>query len=193
MNDEEQVPQARTPAADAGETPAERLKALGVRGILWQLARDGQIIDVRCEMPQCYCPRGRRDFERRSTRSTWQPTADHYPKLKMHGGQLTRDNVRLAHRLCNQRDYVWRMKINAMLGERMSLEEIAEKLNVEEGSNDSRHEQMDSCICSEGIRFLEAPWRAMNKSPQKPTREATGGRRSAPREGSPTQSRPSAG
>src|SRR5687767_7424857 len=29
-----------------------------------------------------------------------------------------------------------------------------------EGSNDSRHEQMDSCICSEGIRFLEAPWRA---------------------------------
>src|SRR6266511_2193531 len=30
-----------------------------------------------------------------------------------------------------------------------------------ERSNDSRHEQMDSCICSEGIRFLEAPWRAM--------------------------------
>src|SRR6266511_6293710 len=29
-----------------------------------------------------------------------------------------------------------------------------------ERSNDSRHEQMDSCICSEGIRFLEAPWRA---------------------------------
>src|SRR6266550_8689746 len=25
-----------------------------------------------------------------------------------------------------------------------------------EGSHDSRHEQMDSCICSEGIRFLEA-------------------------------------
>ncbi len=49
----------------------------------------------------------------------------------MHGGELTRDNVRLAHRLCNQRDYVWRMKINAMLGKRMSLEKIAEKLNVE--------------------------------------------------------------
>ena len=56
MNDEEQVPQAKTPAApaDAGETPVERLEALGVRGILWQLARDGQIVDVRCEMPQCY-------------------------------------------------------------------------------------------------------------------------------------------
>jgi hypothetical protein len=56
MNDEEQVPQAGTPAApvNAGETPVEKLEALRVRGILWQLARDGQIIDVRSEMPQCY-------------------------------------------------------------------------------------------------------------------------------------------
>src|SRR5262245_53886078 len=27
------------------------------------------------------------------------------PRLKTHGGHLTRDNLRLAHRLCNQRDY----------------------------------------------------------------------------------------
>jgi len=26
----------------------------------------------------------------------------------------------------------------------------------EENPNDSRHEQMDSCLCSENIRFLEA-------------------------------------
>src|SRR6266545_657205 len=64
-------------------------------------------------------------------RFDWQPTADHYPRLKMHGGRLTPDNVRLGHRLCNRRDYGWRVKINAMLGKRMSLEEIAEKLNVE--------------------------------------------------------------
>jgi len=132
MNDEEQAHRAGTPAApaDAGETAVEKLKALGVRGILSQLARDGQIIDVRCEMPQCYCFRGRRYFEPRSSPSDWQPTADHYPRLKMHGGHLTPDNVRLAHQLCNQRDYWWRVKINAMLGKRMSLEEIAEKLNV---------------------------------------------------------------
>jgi hypothetical protein len=49
----------------------------------------------------------------------------------MHGGHLTPDNVRLAHRLCNRRDYWWRVKINAMLGKRMSLETIAEKLNAE--------------------------------------------------------------
>ena len=36
MNDEEQVPQARTPAAaEAEKTPVERLEALGVRGIIW--------------------------------------------------------------------------------------------------------------------------------------------------------------
>jgi hypothetical protein len=133
MNDEEQIPQASTPAAsaDVGQSPIEQLDALGVRGILWQLARDGQIIDVRCEMPQCYCSRGRRYFERRSPGADWMPTADHYPMLKMHGGRLTPDNVRLAHRVCNQRDYLWRVKINAMLGKRMSLEKIAEKLNVE--------------------------------------------------------------
>ena len=48
----------------------------------------------------------------------------------MHGGLLTPDNVRLGHRVCNQRDCVWRVKISAMLGKRMSLEEIAEELNV---------------------------------------------------------------
>jgi hypothetical protein len=59
------------------------------------------------------------------------PTADHYPRLKMHGGQLTPDNVRLAHRVCNQPDYLWRVRINAMHGKRMSRKKIAEKLNVE--------------------------------------------------------------
>src|SRR5437868_5013201 len=79
-------------------------------------------------MPQCYCFWGRRYFDPRLARSDWEPTADHYPRLKMHGGHLTPDNVRLAHRLCNRRDYGWRTKINALLGNRMSLEEIAERL-----------------------------------------------------------------
>lgn len=132
-NHEVQTPLAKTStaSADTGLTPVERLEALGVRGILWQLARDGQLTDVRCEMPQCYCVRGRGYFEPRSKRSDWEPTADHYPRLKMHGGHLTPDNVRLAHRLCNRRDYTWREKINPMLARRMSLEAIAEQLNAE--------------------------------------------------------------
>jgi hypothetical protein len=114
---------------DAGETPVERLEELGVRGILWRLARDGQLIDVRCEMPQCYCFRGRRYFEPRSPVQIGcrRPTT-------IRGSKCTEvssppDNVRLAHRVCNQRDYQWRVRINAMLGKRMSLEEIAETLN----------------------------------------------------------------
>jgi hypothetical protein len=133
MDHEEQVSQAGIPAAPAaaGASAVEELERLGVRGILRQLAQDGQIVDVRCEMPQCYCVRGRRSFDPRSSCSDWSPTADHYPKLKAHGGHLTPDNVRLAHRFCNQRDYLWRMKINAMLGKRMSLEEIAARLNAQ--------------------------------------------------------------
>ena len=122
---------AATAPSEAEATPAETLERLGVRGILLQLARNGQLIDVRCEMPQCYCFKGRKHFEPRGPYSDWEPTADHYPRLKTHGGHLTPDNVRLAHRLCNRRDYGWRMKINMMLGKRMSLEEIAEQLNAE--------------------------------------------------------------
>ena len=33
------------------------------------------------------------------------PTTDHFPILKTHGGHLTVDNVRLAHRLGNRIDY----------------------------------------------------------------------------------------
>ena len=84
------------------------------------------------EMPQCYCFRGRRHFEPRSSGSDWEATADHYPRLETHGGHLTPDNVRLAHRLCNRRDYTWRVKISGLLAKRMPLEEIAERLNAED-------------------------------------------------------------
>jgi hypothetical protein len=131
MHHEGQVSETGIPAAAAaaGASVVERFDTLGVRGILRQLARDGQLVDVRCEMPQCYCFRGRNYFDPRGPYSDWEPTADHYPRLKMHGGHLTSDNVRLAHRLCNRRDYEWRTRINAMLAKRMSLEEIADELN----------------------------------------------------------------
>src|SRR4051812_8404100 len=114
--------------------PLERLEELGVRGILLRLARDGQLVDVRCEMPQCYCPLGRRHFEQISPGAHWMPTADHYPRLKMHGGRLTADNVRLAHRVCNQRDYLWRGRIKAKLAGRGVLGEDAPPLEAANGS-----------------------------------------------------------
>jgi hypothetical protein len=108
------------------------LQDLGVRGVLVQMARMGQLLELRCEMPQCYCPTGRgpSSFELRSQPlRDWAPNPDHYPVLKSAGGHLTPDNVRLAHVLCNRRDYGWRMKIKSMLGDGISLNEIAEKLN----------------------------------------------------------------
>ncbi len=130
MTEEQDAGIQAAPAAPE-ETPVEKLAGLGVRGILLQLARDGQILDVRCEMPKCYCFRGRRYFDPKSPRSDWSPTPDHYPRLRAHKGHLTPDNVRLAHLLCNNRDYGWRMKINAMLRKRMSLEGIAAQLNAQ--------------------------------------------------------------
>jgi hypothetical protein len=132
MDHEAKASQTGTPAKPA--SAVEQLEALGVGGILWQLARDGQIVDVRCEMPQCYCFRGRRYFDPGPSCSDWSPTADHYPRLKMHGGHLTPDNVRLGHKFCNNHDFIWRQKINAMLAKRMSLDEIAAQLNEQKVS-----------------------------------------------------------
>lgn len=119
-------------AASSGEPRglAEQLRGYGLRRVLVQMAERGQLIDLRCEMPQCYCDKGRNHFERKTNpMRDWAPTPDHSPILKSAGGHLTPDNVRLAHVLCNRRDYGWRMKIKAMLAKGMSLEAIADKLN----------------------------------------------------------------
>ena len=94
---------------ERGRAAAEKLRALGVRGVLLQAAEQGRITQVVCKMPECYCPEelgGACYFEPRGTPLTdWMPTADHFPILKTKGGHLTVDNVRLAHRLCNRIDY----------------------------------------------------------------------------------------
>ena len=113
-----------------GDTFAGRLRALGTRGVLVQMAQRGQIIELHCEMPKCYCHKGRGYFDPKSTsRSPWAPSPDHYPRLKADGGHLVPWNVRLSHLLCNQEDYGWRTRIRRMLEKGMSLEEIAENLN----------------------------------------------------------------
>ena len=124
------TPKATSPEATFRETLAEKLRALGTRGVLVQMAQRGQIIELRCEMPKCYCHKGRGHFDRRSTPLTaWAPSPDHYPRLKSDGGHLVAWNVRLAHVHCNREDYGWRMRIRRMLEKGMSLDEIAENLN----------------------------------------------------------------
>ena len=119
-----------SPEAIMGDTLADQLRARGTRGVLVQMAQRGQIIELRCEMPKCYCHKGRGHFEPISTPlPAWAPSADHYPRLKADGGHLVPWNVRLAHVLCNREDYGWRMRIRRMLEKGMSLDEIAENLN----------------------------------------------------------------
>src|SRR2546429_7750207 len=116
--------------ATTGDSVADQLRALKTRGVLVQMAERGQLLELRCEMPMCYCHKGREYFDPRSHPLTaWAPSPDHYPRLKADGGHLVPWNVPLAHVLCNREDYGWRMRIRRMLEKGMSLEEIAENLN----------------------------------------------------------------
>lgn len=115
---------------------ADRLKGLGVKGVLIQMAENGQILKLRCELPTCYCPDGRRHFDswpdpRHTPERDWSPNADHYPTLKMDGGELKPWNVRLSHVYCNNMDFGWRKRIRGMLEKdpTLSFERIANALN----------------------------------------------------------------
>lgn len=113
---------------------AEQIRELRPnKRILVRMAEHGQILELKCEMPQCYCPRGRGHFsEPGSTNKDWRPSPDHYPVLESKGGGLTPDNVRLAHVRCNQVDFEWRQRTARMLAEGKSLEAIAVELNENE-------------------------------------------------------------
>ena len=122
---------AKGAAGGDTESPVtDQLRALGVKGVLVRMAERGQLLAVRCEMPQCYHHKGRGAFDPVGTRpNTWAPSADHYPILKSAGGRLVPENVRLSHVWCNNRDYGWRTQIRTQLEKGKSLSEIAETLN----------------------------------------------------------------
>jgi hypothetical protein len=119
---------AATGGADS--TVADQLRELGVKGVLVQMAERGQLLALKCEMPQCYHHKGRGVFDPVTPQRTkWAPSPDHYPILKSAGGHLVPENVRLSHHWCNNRDYGWRTQIRTLLRKRKSLAEIAEILN----------------------------------------------------------------
>ena len=118
------------PGGGADRSVADELRRLGVKGVLVQMAERGQLLAVKCEMPQCYHHKGRGEFDQVTTpRTKWAPSPDHYPILKSAGGHLRPENVRLAHIYCNKRDYEWRKQIRTLLAKGKSLAEIAEVLN----------------------------------------------------------------
>ena len=59
---------------------ADQLRALGAKGVLVQMAESGQLLALKCEMPQCYHHKGRGVFDPVTTpRTDWAPSPDHYP------------------------------------------------------------------------------------------------------------------
>ena len=110
---------------------ADQLRALGMKkGVLVQMAERGQLLVLKCEMPQCYHHKGRGEFDPVGTAGNeWTPARDHYPILKSARGKLVPANVRLSHTWCNNRDYGWRTQIRTLLAKGKSLAEIAETLN----------------------------------------------------------------
>ena len=114
----------------ADSSVADQLRALGAKGVLVQMAERGQLLAMKCEMPQCYHHKGRGAFDPVTTpRSRWAPSPDHYPILKSDGGHLRSENLRLAHIYCNKRDYEWRKQIRTLLAKGKSVAEIADALN----------------------------------------------------------------
>jgi hypothetical protein len=87
-------------------TVSYELQAMGIRGVLIEMAERGLISELRCVMPKCYCLGGRGYFDLTSTSPDyWIPSADHYPLARRHGGHLVPENIRLAHKLCNRLDF----------------------------------------------------------------------------------------
>jgi hypothetical protein len=129
----------------------DKLKALGVKGVLREMAERGQLLELVCEMPQCYCPFGRTHFERRIIKPfDWAPSVDHYPIIKSRDGKRYAENVRLAHVLCNERDQTLRRKISDMLRMKNSLQDITDALNA-----------MKAATLSGGFRWSPATVRRM--------------------------------
>jgi hypothetical protein len=68
------------------------------------MAERGQLLALKCEMPQCYHHKGRGAFDPVTTRRTkWAPSPDHYPILKSAGGHLVNENVLGARALALRR------------------------------------------------------------------------------------------
>ena len=79
------------------------------KGILVRAAELGYITEVKCGMPQCFCPEelgGASYFAPRTNQwNDWEATLEHYPIAKLDGGRKAVDNAVLAHRLCNKLDH----------------------------------------------------------------------------------------
>lgn len=98
---------------ERGRVVAEELKKLGASRPVIRAAEQGYITELKCKMPQCFCPEelgGSSHFEAftgdwKDWRTDWTPTHEHFPIPKRDGGGAGPENTVLAHRLCNRLDH----------------------------------------------------------------------------------------
>lgn len=143
----------------ADKSVADQLRELGVKNanVLVRMAERGQLLALRCEMPQCYHHQGRGAFDPVGTPGDkWTPSRDHYPRLKSDGGRFVAENVRLAHSWCNKRDWGWRAQVRTQLAKGKSLADIAEFLN-RRGTPPAHGTKMDGRHGAQGLRVLASP------------------------------------
>jgi 5-methylcytosine-specific restriction endonuclease McrA len=73
----------------------------------------------KCQMPECLCPDGLDlNPDLRYTHDEWAPSVDHVVLLSQ-GGKDHKDNMRAAHRRCNQQDA--NFTLHARYGEQAPL------------------------------------------------------------------------
>jgi hypothetical protein len=117
-----------------GAEAAKELKRLGAKRILIKAAELGYITQVKCGMPECFCPEelgGAWYFEPVTAElRDWMPTLEHFPISKRDGGRESVDNAVLAHRLCNRIDY----SIFAAKSHKRDLERIRKAREAAAGS-----------------------------------------------------------
>ena len=114
----------------ADSSVAEQLRVLGVRGVLVQMAERGQLLALKCEMPQCYHHKGRGAFDPVTTRApSGRPRRTTTRSISRPAGISSPRTFDCPHVWCNNRDYGWRTQIRTLLATGKSLAEIAEALN----------------------------------------------------------------
>ncbi len=108
-----------------------QLRMLGAPSVFIEMVRAGQMIEICCETPRCYCPRGRGWFDAQmGTSQDWMTSLADHRRLKPDGGTIVASRARLAHVLCKREDYNRCSCVIAMLQEGRSLHEIADSLNA---------------------------------------------------------------
>ena len=142
----------------ADSSVADQLRALGVKGVLVQMAERGQLLALKCEMPQCYHHKGRGAFDPVTTpRTKWAPSPDHYPILKSAGGHLVPENVRLSHTLVQQPG-LWMADADPDAARERQVPRRDRRGPEQQGCPPGpRYEPMDGRHGAQGLRVLGRP------------------------------------